>query len=434
MGMDNYKGINKFSPTKISNLVAWYDASQITGLSDGDPISQWDDLSGNDYHLLQANAAQRPLYKTDGSLALPYYIYFDGTDDFLRTNTYGPYPQPHTIIAMGRIRTKPVILSKYFYDGSTSPSSRHTLLLTTGAPQFAYMYADSIAGMNYIGPEIGQWGITNAVFNGSNCSLRDGKSIVLSQGTVLAQNSNRFTLGCANSMVYFTDMDILEIIFYNKVLLDIERFQVENYLAKKWGLKTFSLIAKDDFMRANSAISMGICLSNQIWTAGSYQDANNPTIGISSNMAYFPATPGTDSHAYIETGRSDCVITARFVFDGGGDSDKGIIFRRADGDNYFFLHTNSAVDQLKLSRCLAGVRSDIASVALTAAAGQVAFVRCYLYGNSIKCGMFVNTAPNAKEIDVTDATLTTATKHGLYNHSGNTAAFTYFGVDDYPVP
>jgi hypothetical protein len=440
MGMLQYKGINLFRPTKVSNLVAWYDASQITGLSDGDPIAQWNDLSGNGYHLLQATAANKPLYKTNGSLHLPHYVYFDGTDDHM-TKVFGAtYNQPNTIIIIGRFRNASPLSIQVAYDGMSAVTRHLVALVPAATPHMSHLYAGgSYRACNYIGPEVGHFGIMRALFNGASTQFRDSRSLVIADSDIGTQASSGFLLGAGYGTPYnsYAEVDICEIIFYNKILSQNEYTQLDLYLARKWGLKTFSLSAIDNFTRSDSAVSMGNCNSNQTWIAGSYQDANNPTLGISSNKGYFPATPGTDSHAYIETGKADCVITAKITFDSGADSDKGIIFRRVDGDNYFFLHVDSAVDNLVLSRCLAGVRSDIASSAgLTVGVGNEVWVRCYLYGNDIKCGMAVNSVigvPN-KYIETTDANLTTATKHGLYNHSGNLGTFSYFSIDDYPVP
>ena len=50
-----------FSPKSITGLNAWYDASTISGFSDGASLTSWSDASGNGYHL--APAATAPLYR-----------------------------------------------------------------------------------------------------------------------------------------------------------------------------------------------------------------------------------------------------------------------------------------------------------------------------------------------------------------------------------
>lgn len=57
-------GTAAWAPTDISGMLFWLKADAITGLSDGDDVSQWDDSSGNGNHLKQGTAANKPHYKT----------------------------------------------------------------------------------------------------------------------------------------------------------------------------------------------------------------------------------------------------------------------------------------------------------------------------------------------------------------------------------
>jgi hypothetical protein len=65
-----------FSPSDVSGLILWLDATDLTTLwqestrstqvaSDGDPVGAWDDKSGNGNHWTQATAGDRPVYKED---------------------------------------------------------------------------------------------------------------------------------------------------------------------------------------------------------------------------------------------------------------------------------------------------------------------------------------------------------------------------------
>lgn len=66
--------------------LAWFKASAITGLSDGDAVATWEDDSGNNYDLTQATAGNRPIYKTNVFGTGPA-VRFDGVNDFLATST-----------------------------------------------------------------------------------------------------------------------------------------------------------------------------------------------------------------------------------------------------------------------------------------------------------------------------------------------------------
>lgn len=53
-------------PTAIPGLKAWYDASDLSAITDagGGAVSQWADKSGNGYHATQSTGAQRPVTGT----------------------------------------------------------------------------------------------------------------------------------------------------------------------------------------------------------------------------------------------------------------------------------------------------------------------------------------------------------------------------------
>lgn len=51
-------------PPPVSGYVAWWDASQITGVSDGSLLSSWPDLSGNGNTLTRTVSAQPTFYNT----------------------------------------------------------------------------------------------------------------------------------------------------------------------------------------------------------------------------------------------------------------------------------------------------------------------------------------------------------------------------------
>jgi hypothetical protein len=67
----------------VTGMTLWLDATQLTGLVNNDPVTSWTDMSGNNYHAVQATADYKPLYKTNVQNGLPA-IYFDGSNDYLR--------------------------------------------------------------------------------------------------------------------------------------------------------------------------------------------------------------------------------------------------------------------------------------------------------------------------------------------------------------
>lgn len=72
------------SPTTEGGVLpaAWWNAADIDGLADGDPIASWADSSGNGATMAQSLPASRPLYKINILNGLPV-VRFDGLDDYL---------------------------------------------------------------------------------------------------------------------------------------------------------------------------------------------------------------------------------------------------------------------------------------------------------------------------------------------------------------
>jgi hypothetical protein len=408
------------NPPKFSNLAAWWDASQITGLANSTPVSSWPDLSGHSYNLIQSTGIYQPLYKTNRLNGLPT-LSFDGVDDYLNVAFGTTFNQPNTIFGVGKFNNGEDW--QYAYDGNDS-SFRNGLLIYSAWPYFSALTAGGdIDVINYVNGIAGNWGQVTSIYNGAGSYLRTNRSFTAS-GNPGSDGLNGFIAGNSAALSTPLNGELAELIIYNRELSYYEIYQLENYLAKKWGIQTFTIKATDNFTRTDSTITMGNCRSNQTWTAGSYQDVDLPVLGISTNYARFVSITGTDSHAWVETGASNCIITAKIKFDSETD-DKGILFRRQDENNYWYAHINSS-DSLLISRCLAGVREDIASApSASTAPGDEEYWRVFLVGDYISAG----SAQGKKYVTVFDSNLQTATKHGLYNASGTAGMCNYFAVE-----
>jgi hypothetical protein len=69
-----------FSPSDLSGLVAWWDASDTATIThSSNAVSQWNDKSGNGYHLVQSTGAAKPTTNTRTQNGLNC-LDFDGGD------------------------------------------------------------------------------------------------------------------------------------------------------------------------------------------------------------------------------------------------------------------------------------------------------------------------------------------------------------------
>lgn len=71
-----------WTPASIAGLSLWYDATQLAGLANNDPVATWTDASGNANNATQGTASARPTYKTNVQNSKPAVL-FDGVDDFM---------------------------------------------------------------------------------------------------------------------------------------------------------------------------------------------------------------------------------------------------------------------------------------------------------------------------------------------------------------
>jgi len=213
----------------------WYDADQITGLSDSDPVATWPDAGPHGDDVTQGTAAKRPLYKT-GILNGKPVVRFDGNDDYLQgafTNA-GATTQPLTIFAVAQLNAALVNDDNAYVicDGVNSGTRSQLYKTEAPDPDAWALYSGAVLTD---GAADADWNIWAALFNGASSELWiDGVSVA--SGDAGAQAMSGLTIGTsyACSGVYWSG-DIAEIIVYDANLSDIDKNEVGNYLATKYG-------------------------------------------------------------------------------------------------------------------------------------------------------------------------------------------------------
>jgi hypothetical protein len=223
-GRTRYPGIvnsriSSFLPSYVSGLIGWWDASKITGLSDGDAISQWDDLSVKDNHLVQATANYKPLYKTNILNGLPC-VRFDGIDDALRTTGVMNMRSGFVVSRYGASGNYPNYKGLL---GHVVTGTIDIMLMNSGNTM---LYANNQAynncwrngsKTNDTAP-IDSWQTLAFVTSNAN------NSYFMAVGEDDNRNAARFWLG-----------DIAEIGIYNTTITTTDRENIELYLKNKYG-------------------------------------------------------------------------------------------------------------------------------------------------------------------------------------------------------
>ena len=217
------------SPLAIAQCKVWHDAGQgLAGLSDGDAVASWTDMSGNANHSAQGTAGQRPLYKTGIVNTLPV-LRFDGVDDLL----VGVYALalPWSIFLVCAWRGA----------GGTGIQNALGIASTSGA-----LYKSSITQWSYYdggavlaGPTAiaGRFVLLEAIHEIAlsrfyyNSALQASGSFSPSGGVagLGARPVAEFDYG---------DVDIAEVIIYSAALVDDQRSSLQEYLRAKYNLWT----------------------------------------------------------------------------------------------------------------------------------------------------------------------------------------------------
>lgn len=221
------QGAAAFTPLSIAGCQFWFDASQITGLSDGDSVTTWSDLSGNVRHATQSGAAtMKPTYKANIIGGKPV-LRFDG-GDFLALTSY----------------TIPASLSIFAVIRRASAGTNFLSFANLSGTRYApWWYSDNViysaywANFNTHGTANTSTGnfIIAGIKSGttSNVVRRNGAQVGTTQ-TPQASVGAFDTIGRLNTIYNVTD--IAELIFYDSALSAADYGAVEAYLSAKYGI------------------------------------------------------------------------------------------------------------------------------------------------------------------------------------------------------
>lgn len=152
------------SPTYKGQQVLWQDDAGTTAVTaDNDPVGRDDDLSPNDNHATQPTSADRPTYKTDGTL---HWMAFDGAGDNLKTADFG-LVQPCTII----VAFYPTSIGEFISDGLATNAG--SFFIDTKADFENTLRAWAGRGINSPNTvTYNAWNIGTVVLDGANSIVR----------------------------------------------------------------------------------------------------------------------------------------------------------------------------------------------------------------------------------------------------------------------
>lgn len=393
-------GSNNFLPTFVSGLALWLDASQLSGLNDGDAMSSWTDMSGNSRHAT-GTTTQRPTYKT-GIVNGKAVARFNGSSnglvtgnvDFTGTSAVTVFCVASCISGSDRAMVE--------LTTSTAAVTNGFVLFrqTTSNKPVAFIRGDvgnSVATHDVAMSGTSTFRLVSAKFDKS---LSTNEAVVWVNGgwSSTISNSNN-TNAFANAPIYigsraqsslFWSGDIAEVLIYNRALTATERLQVQGYLNDKYAL----------YFAANATTVVDTADTSTITDA-----FVGDTVLHHSNHARMVFTTSATS---IEVATYNNLYPDFAAFTQVGIRSNGVtVATLAPGSNGEKLLTNSLpAGTNKTVEVIAGLQSKpsstvngtfLKSVTFPGASASLASVtttpRLYLYGDSITSGANATSTP-----------------------------------------
>ena len=233
-----------FTPTQITGCLLWVDAddqSTITHVAGS--VSQWDDKSGNNYHLTQSTAAYEPTY----SSVIPYpYIEFDGNNQVLGNTDAG-------LIGVSDGTNTMFVVFESANTTTSSPGQTLVAVNERGRQYYGMNINSTTAGAGgtaFMNKSAQDYSCNNSTIASTTKQVvigtRDGTDrIIYDQNGVTDTKTNStdtsqdmFSIGASWETGRTPSADytgkIYEVIVYDVVLSTAERNQVQNYLQTKW--------------------------------------------------------------------------------------------------------------------------------------------------------------------------------------------------------
>ncbi len=280
--------ITVFNPGSLSNIALWLAADSLVGLN-GTTVSQWSDLSGNNFHATQAASPSQPLWLNDVRLINHKpALKFDGTNDSLAgpfiTGADNSSLSVFMIVKSNAASNGQGIFLKlnsgvsgYWLNESGGTNqvlqgrNNGSIYNTTGALNAGYPYK--------IIEAVKDLGTRNIVYL-NEAQVRNVTSPAGELGSFPA--GTNYSIGSKFNLPFTGE--IAEIIIYKTALDSVNRRKVENYLYEKY--------APPVNLGPDVVVGYGFCpvkltggdrFVSQVWSTGQTAD----TISVTANGTYW---------------------------------------------------------------------------------------------------------------------------------------------------
>lgn len=229
--------------TDVGNLAVWLDASQQTGIVNGGSVASATDFSGNSRDATQGTPAKQPTFLSGIQNGLPV-MRFDGSNDGLVTPSItwvGVQVSVFLVCSITPIASSLVVeLSPNF-----NVTTAWLLAINANVLEAGHRISATYSVFNTAATVTGAWHSLGYVGDGGLATNEATGFVDGDAAGTRPFNSNTVGVNFSAHPIYvgsrgdtslFTQMDLGELLVFDKALSQSEREAVEGYLAWKWGL------------------------------------------------------------------------------------------------------------------------------------------------------------------------------------------------------
>lgn len=219
-------------PTVTPTMQVRVDASQITGKADTNRLDQWNDVSGNNRHLVQGTDANRPTYRTGQSPSGKPGVVFDATrSTSMACTAFGSVAKPFTAVVVASL---PNAGGTWKTAASLRNAGDYVSFTANGTTPQLYDQATRVSAAAFPLPQaVAVWEMVYAV--GSWTMYRNGSQVGTSSASV-ATVHDVLILGRSYANTEHSSVTVFEAITYAGALSAGERSSLTSYLTTKWGV------------------------------------------------------------------------------------------------------------------------------------------------------------------------------------------------------
>ncbi len=222
-------------PSVSGSLLLHLDATEITGLDDGDKVPTWEDLSSPAYDVTQTDVNNQPIYIENGLKGKPV-VRFDGSSDLLTNATIDLTTGTTVFIVARAASLSQPNNSGIFATALSQPEQSWQIALNANNTySFRYTNDSDVTGNNVnfgtVTTDPTLFTVVIGTPDGAFCYLNGSQQF---NATDITQSAySQFRVG-ANRAAQRFHGDVAEILVYESVLIQSDIELIEEYLREKW--------------------------------------------------------------------------------------------------------------------------------------------------------------------------------------------------------